>query len=76
MYLEPPQGDISLEEFDRFARDRLEVLRALEDLRTRGAKREEIVREGLDKFKTHIGCAGISCGRRVGPRSPGPGHGV
>eukprot|EP00793_Prasinoderma_coloniale_P001863 PRCOL_00003669-RA len=42
MYDAPPQGDVALEEFERFALDRLRVLRGLEDARARGKKGAEV----------------------------------
>lgn len=41
LYNEAPTSDISVEEFDRYARDRIELLQALERARTDGKKREE-----------------------------------
>lgn len=42
MYTDPPDGDISLEEFERFAVDRLHVLRGIEDLKAQNVKGEEL----------------------------------
>ena len=42
MYTDAPDGDISLEEFERFAVDRLHVLRGIEDLKAQNVKGEEL----------------------------------
>ena len=42
MYTDPPDGDISLEEFERFAVDRLHVLRGIEDLKAQNVNGDEL----------------------------------
>eukprot|EP00958_Prasinococcus_capsulatus_P027829 scaffold5931_cov410-Prasinococcus_capsulatus_cf.AAC.7 len=42
LYNNPPKEEISMEEFERYALDRLRVLKGLDDARSRGKKPEEV----------------------------------
>ena len=42
LYNTPPTSEISMEEFERYALDRLRVLKGLDDARSRGKKPEEV----------------------------------
>lgn len=54
MYTDPPDGDISLEEFERFAVDRLHVLRGIEDLKAQNTKGEELEKSILRLASQYI----------------------
>eukprot|EP00889_Picochlorum_renovo_P005372 jgi/Picre1/32402/NNA_007748.t1 len=54
MYDEAPDGDISLEEFERFAVDRLHVLRGIEDLKARNYKGDELSDRIVKLAQVHL----------------------
>ncbi|KAI8100419.1 hypothetical protein M9435_006903 [Picochlorum sp. BPE23] len=54
MYDEAPDGDISLEEFERFAVDRLHVLRGIEDLKARNYKGDELLDRIVKLAQVHL----------------------
>ena len=41
LYVDPPSEEITLDEFELYALDRLQLLRGIESLKTRGFKEEE-----------------------------------
>eukprot|EP00850_Spirogloea_muscicola_P024566 SM001063S14115 [mRNA] locus=s1063:253:2105:+ [translate_table: standard] len=54
MYQAAPQGEVSLEEFEQFALDRLQVLKGLEEARARGKKAEELDDLVADLWRKHM----------------------
>lgn len=54
LYKTPPAEEIGIEEFERFALDRLRVLKAVEDARTRGKKPDELDVLVNDTWRKHM----------------------
>ena len=49
VYDKPPQGELSLHEFEQFALDRMRVLKAIDAAKAKGAKADEL-KETIDKL--------------------------
>eukprot|EP00743_Colponemidia_sp_Colp-15_P006874 GILK01007417.1.p1 GENE.GILK01007417.1~~GILK01007417.1.p1 ORF type:complete len:450 (-),score=49.40 GILK01007417.1:147-1496(-) len=62
LYLEPPREDITLEEFESFAMDRVQVLKGIETAMSRGSRGEELAsfidqllkKSNLDVFSSDV----------------------
>ncbi|CAM6091310.1 unnamed protein product [Calypogeia fissa] len=53
-YLNSPQGEVALEEFEQFALDRLRVLKGIEDGKSRGRKVDDLEAPILDLWRKHM----------------------
>ncbi|KAK9838163.1 hypothetical protein WJX81_005591 [Elliptochloris bilobata] len=54
MYLEPPPGEVTIEDFERVAIDRLRVLKGLEEARARGMKGEQLQAQAVSLAEKHL----------------------
>ncbi|KAK9818167.1 hypothetical protein WJX72_008093 [[Myrmecia] bisecta] len=57
MYPAPPVGDVALEDFERFAIDRLRVLKGIEDAKSRGKKGDQLQGAVKDLTDKHLAAA-------------------
>eukprot|EP00898_Chlorokybus_atmophyticus_P008059 jgi/Chlat1/8254/Chrsp77S07677 len=57
LYQSAPDGEVALEEFERFALDRLRVLKGIEDTRAKGTKGKDLGSVILDLAKKHLQAA-------------------
>ncbi|EFN53581.1 hypothetical protein CHLNCDRAFT_8099, partial [Chlorella variabilis] len=57
MYRALPDGEIAIEEFERFAMDRLRVLKGIEDLKVKGFRFDQMEPKILELYEQHMGGA-------------------
>ncbi|BDA49539.1 DNA primase large subunit [Coccomyxa sp. Obi] len=56
LYKEPPSGEVCIEEFERFAIDRLRVLKGIEDAKTKGFKGDQLHGLVVQLAEKHLKC--------------------
>ncbi len=54
LYMNPPTDEITLDEFEDFALERLTLLRGIEQLRARGFEQDELRKKVLELEKKHV----------------------
>lgn len=64
MYLEPPEGEVAIEDFEHLALERLQVLKGLEDARSKNGRDAELRKLADDLVKKHIKGTSIEESRR------------
>ncbi|PSC74333.1 putative DNA primase large subunit [Micractinium conductrix] len=57
MYGELPEGEIAIEEFERFALDRLRVLKGIDDLKVKGFRPDQMQEKVTELWERHMGAA-------------------
>lgn len=55
MYADLPAGEIAIEEFERFAMDRLRVLKGIDDLKVKGFRADQMQEKVIELYDRHMG---------------------
>jgi DNA primase large subunit len=55
MYADLPDGEIAIEEFERFAMDRLRVLKGIDDLKVKGFRPDQMQDKVAELYERHMG---------------------
>ncbi|KAI7846146.1 hypothetical protein COHA_000316 [Chlorella ohadii] len=55
MYADLPDGEIAIEEFERFAMDRLRVLKGIDDLKVKGFRPDQMQDKVIELYERHMG---------------------
>ncbi|KAL4459160.1 hypothetical protein ABPG75_014025 [Micractinium tetrahymenae] len=54
MYTDLPDGEIAIEEFERFAMDRLRVLKGIDDLKVKGFRPDQMQEKVIELYEKHM----------------------
>ncbi|KAI3424068.1 hypothetical protein D9Q98_009431 [Chlorella vulgaris] len=57
MYRDMPEGEIAIEEFERFAMDRLRVLKGVDDLKAKGFRVDQMQDKVIELYDKHMATA-------------------